>query len=38
MAVNQKLGSRREDFDPEVIEANLMVEKDSLDNDESLPD
>ena len=38
MVVNQKLGSRREDFDPEVIEANLMVEKDGPENDEFLPD
>ena len=38
MAVNQKLGSRREDFDPEVIEANLMAEKDGPENDESSPD
>ena len=38
MAVNQKLGSRREDFDPEVIEANLMVKTDGPENDESSPD
>ena len=38
MVVNQKLGSRREDFDPEVIEANLMVKTDGPENDESSPD
>ena len=35
---NQRLGIRREDFDPEAIEANLPVEKGSLDKDESLSD
>ena len=35
---NQKLGIRREDFDPEAIEANLLVEKEGSYTDESLPD
>ena len=35
---NQKLGIRREDFDPEVIEANLLVQKEGPYTDESLPD
>ena len=38
MVVNQKLGSRREDFDPEIIEANLLVQKEGPYTDESLPD
>ena len=36
--VNQKLGIRKEDSDPEAIEANLLIEKESPYTDESSPD
>ena len=35
---SQKLGTRREDSDPEGIEANLLVEKEGPHTGESLPD